>query len=89
LTPAGKESKNLNMRTYRDWEEAAKNSRKKWALGPPVMRNITTGQRCPVQIIKPLTEDAFFTYAGCPGLKVEGMKPAAREIDSVTAWRPF
>jgi hypothetical protein len=77
------------MKRYNDWQAAAEASRLKMALSVPMRREIPGGKVLMVQMVKPLRGDPYYTYASCPGLRVQNMHAVARDCDRVRGWEPF
>jgi len=67
---------------YEDWEEAARNSKRKVAVATVSVQGKS------YWIIKPLNGNGFFTVKGNFAVKMR-RKPTRKEIDQIRSWEAF
>jgi hypothetical protein len=71
---------------FKDWEEPARSSPFDKAVSAPF--NIQYhGETMRVEIVKPLSGDAYITKAQCPGFVLSDRRPTTAEVDAVEKWQ--
>lgn len=73
--------------TYRDWEEAALAGKFRRAVSEAVPVLLSTGKTVECEIIKSIGGDAWWTYAGANGVKIQ--KATTAEVDRMRRWKPW
>jgi len=73
------------MAVYRDWEQAARNSKFEKAVGEQAIE-LPNGEAMRVEVVKPMHRDGFLVY---PKSGVVIRQATPKEVDTAKLWRPF